>query len=72
MKIEDNPQLKLPEGVLRDPDGQPYEVPPGGALGLLAIGWVGLRLWRENREEGGWAPAIPPREEQPAPNKDPQ
>jgi hypothetical protein len=54
-------RLALPEGALRGPDGQPLEVPPEGALGLLALGWVGLRLWRDQRTGGGWAPATPMR-----------
>ncbi|MFT5621348.1 MAG: hypothetical protein ACI8Q1_002438 [Parvicella sp.] len=28
-------------------EGKPYEVPPGGSLGLLALGAVGVRVWRE-------------------------
>lgn len=35
--------------VLRTPDGAPYEVPPEGSLGLLALGYVGLMLWRQKR-----------------------
>jgi len=59
MAIEEDPLLQLPEGVLRGPDGKPVTIPPDGALGLLALGWEGLRLWRDQREEGGWKPAIP-------------
>ncbi|MEM6326217.1 MAG: sulfotransferase [Bacteroidota bacterium] len=29
--------------------GIPYDVPPGGSLGLLALGWRGLVAWREAR-----------------------
>jgi hypothetical protein len=58
-----DPRLALPEGILRGPDGQPFAVPPEGALGLLALGWVGLRVWRDKREAGGWAPATLVREE---------
>lgn len=54
-----DPRLALPEGTLTGPDSQPFDVPPEGALGLLALGWVGLRLWREQRQHGGWAPAKP-------------
>lgn len=28
-------------------EGKPYEVPPGGSLGLLALGALGVRVWRE-------------------------
>ena len=28
-----------------------YEVTPEGSLGLLALGHIGLRLWREKRKE---------------------
>jgi hypothetical protein len=52
-----DPRLALPAGELRGPDGQPLAVPPEGSLGLLALGWVGLRLWRDARTAGGWSPA---------------
>jgi len=29
--------------------GDAYEIPEGGSLGLLALGYVGLMLWREKR-----------------------
>ncbi len=32
-------------------DGQPFEIPEGGSLGLLVLGYVGLMLWREKRRE---------------------
>ena len=28
----------------------PYEVPPGGSMGLLALGAEGIRAWRKSRE----------------------
>jgi hypothetical protein len=62
---EREPRLALPGGSLRGPDGQPFEVPPEGALGLLALGWEGLRLWRAARRHGGWKPAEPVSEKQP-------
>lgn len=31
---------------------QSYTVTPQGSLGLLALGDVGIRLWREAREKG--------------------
>lgn len=66
-----DPRLALPEGALRDPDGHPFDVPPDGALGLLALGWVGLRLWRDKRSQGGWAPATPVRKSAETENKVP-
>jgi len=34
----------------------PYEVTPVGSLGLLALGDVGLKAWREARDKAGWKP----------------
>lgn len=36
-----------------EPSGQHvnYEIPPEGSLGLLALGHIGLKLWREKRKE---------------------
>ncbi len=31
--------------------GDVYEIPPEGSLGLLALGAVGLKLWRQKRDE---------------------
>lgn len=31
------------------PSGTPFEIPPEGSLGLLALGWRGLTLWRDAR-----------------------
>jgi len=28
-------------------NNKPFEVPPGGSLGLLALGNVGVRAWRK-------------------------
>ena len=36
---------------LQSKDGKPYEVPEEGSLGLLALGYVGLMLWREKRRQ---------------------
>lgn len=36
---------------LRTEDGQYFEIPEGGSLGLLALGYVGVMLWREKRKE---------------------
>lgn len=41
----DNQPENGAEGNLR------YEVPPGGSLGLLALGSVGVRAWRKARDE---------------------
>ena len=29
--------------------GDAYDIPEGGSLGLLALGYVGLMLWREKK-----------------------
>jgi hypothetical protein len=50
MNPEQHPLLKLPEGNLRDQHGNPFTAPPDGALGLLALGWDGIRLWRRARD----------------------
>lgn len=31
--------------------GDTYEIPVEGSLGLLALGHIGLKLWREKRAE---------------------
>jgi len=31
--------------------GKPFEVPPGGSLGLLALGNVGIRAWKQAKKE---------------------
>ncbi len=36
---------------LRTEHGEPFEIPEGGSLGLLALGYTGLMLWREKRRE---------------------
>lgn len=36
---------------LKKEGDQPYEIPEGGSLGLLALGYVGIMLWREKRHE---------------------
>lgn len=35
----------------KDKGVKPYEVPAVGSLGLLALGDVGLKMWREKRDE---------------------
>ncbi|MGA7306723.1 MAG: hypothetical protein WBW88_17760, partial [Rhodothermales bacterium] len=34
----------------RQSENQPYEIPPEGSLGLLALGAVGITEWRYARE----------------------
>jgi hypothetical protein len=31
-------------------EGKPFTVPPGGTLGVLALGSVGVRAWKKARE----------------------
>ena len=35
--------------TLKAENGEHFDVPEGGSLGLLALGYVGLMLWREER-----------------------
>lgn len=32
-------------------DGKPFEVPPGGTLGLLALGNIGISAWKKSKAE---------------------
>lgn len=32
-------------------NGKPFEIPPGGSLGLLALGNVGVRAWKKAAAE---------------------
>lgn len=36
-----------------DAKGKPIDVPPEGALWLLAVGWRGVVAWRRARERAG-------------------
>jgi hypothetical protein len=36
--------------------GEAYEIPEGGSLGLLALGYTGLMMWRHKRSELRQAP----------------
>jgi len=47
----DNEQQKATMPTFRTQDGQPFEVPEEGSLGLLALGYVGLMAWRQKRQE---------------------
>lgn len=37
--------------ILLNQEGQTFEVPVDGSLGLLACGYVGLMLWRDKKRE---------------------
>ncbi len=32
-------------------DGKPFVVPPGGTLGVLALGSVGIRAWKKAKRQ---------------------
>lgn len=32
-------------------NGKPFTVPPGGSLGVFALGAVGVRAWRKAKKE---------------------
>lgn len=32
-------------------NGKPFEVPPGGSLGVLALGNIGVRAWKKAKEK---------------------
>jgi len=46
MTTTDTPKLISPEGEKMD-------IPPEGMLGLLALGAVGIKIWRQARKEAG-------------------
>ncbi len=49
------PSQKTGEGpTMRTQDGQEMAVPADGNLGLLAMGYKGLMVWREARAKSGW------------------
>ena len=39
---------------MRIADGSDVAVPPEGSLGLLAMGYKGVMLWRDARAKSGW------------------
>ncbi len=44
--------MPAPEPLLfRTKDGEDFEIPEEGSLGLLALGYVGLMAWRQKRNE---------------------
>jgi hypothetical protein len=42
--------LTEPSAITTETGGQ-YEIPEGGSLGLLALGYVGVMLWRQKIED---------------------
>lgn len=42
-KTKDTPEILL--------NGKPFTVPPGGTLGALALGNIGVRAWKKAKEE---------------------
>ncbi|MFK7904897.1 MAG: hypothetical protein AB8B69_07225 [Chitinophagales bacterium] len=36
---------------IKKTDGAPYDVPVEGSMGLLALGFQGLKVWRAKRKE---------------------
>ncbi len=42
---------KQKDGVEILLNGKPFTVPPGGTLGVLALGSIGVRAWKKAREE---------------------
>ncbi len=50
MKNNFTPEAFLNQQIhLAGPDGKLIDIPPGGALGLLALGDVGIIAWRQKR-----------------------
>lgn len=47
---EEDPQMQSP---LITSDGDAYDIPEEGSLGLLAMGYAGIMLWREKRNTAG-------------------
>ena len=43
--------MSVKKNVIRNQKGDEYIVPPGGSLGLLALGNVGVRAWRKAKTE---------------------
>ncbi|MBK8845657.1 MAG: hypothetical protein IPO27_03475 [Bacteroidetes bacterium] len=49
MSLEkENDEIARTYGFL-DRDGKPINIPPGGSIGLLAVGFRGLMAWRAKR-----------------------
>ena len=49
MQEETTPVAPVP--LLRTKDGEDFDIPEEGSLGLLALGYVGLMAWRQKRHE---------------------
>ncbi len=50
MKNKFTPKTFLNQQIqLAGPDGQLIDIPPGGAIGLLALGDLGIIAWRQKR-----------------------
>jgi hypothetical protein len=49
MKIKET-NIALQYG-LKDKKGEPIEIPLGGSMGLLAIGYRGLMAWRAKKNQ---------------------
>jgi len=51
------------------PDGKKMDIPPEGMLGLLALGAVGIKAWRQARKAAGepshWTTNSPEKTEEP-------
>ena len=45
-----NLPMKKESFELKTKDGEPYDIPPEGSLGLLALGAKGLIAWRNKRD----------------------
>lgn len=43
--------MKEEKKVIITLKGKPFEVPPGGSLGVLALGNVGVRAWKKAKED---------------------
>ncbi|GEM_PF-2033815 len=39
--------------IFHTEDGEIFEIPPEGMLGLLALGAVGVKAWRNKRQQAG-------------------
>jgi len=52
MSNDNTPTLKnLKQRIIHKKDGEEFEIPPEGSLGLLALGAVGIQLWRKKQRE---------------------
>ncbi|MCC6725721.1 MAG: PEP-CTERM sorting domain-containing protein [Saprospiraceae bacterium] len=49
-------QKQDPDPELRTETGEAYDIPEGGSLGLLALGYSGVMLWRQKRASANKQP----------------